>query len=247
MRFSEIVSEEHRLATTAAENPSKTLRAAFQALHVSSSLPESIHPTHVYVGASFTGIVKAGMLALLSVMRRHSAQAQFNLRQVIEYTSICAFACAHGDVGVSSLDQLDSRGAITNSDALLKAAQRWLKSSLPQHSDMLKSIKDHANTTLTHASLTSASQNFSFEADSDGNFSATFFDRADEFYDDIGAWEVAQALTVSSATLATTAVLFDGFMVNPFFAAQHAKIATDLGAIEAELRSNPRYIDLFSS
>jgi len=99
-------------------------------------------------------------LAVLSAVRRHRAQASFNLRSYLEATVQAAFALEHTSVS----NFFDTTKTLpVDEQKVMRRAYIWLAEKYPPSNESIKGIKGRINQNDTHASFVSSQHSFHFD------------------------------------------------------------------------------------
>lgn len=104
------------------------------------------------IAAFMLAIQKSVALAFLSYIRAHTAQAEFNCRQAIEFTALTAYVLANPEIEL--LDHSDpANPTFPPTKRLAGKAYKWLEGEEPELNGFLKDFKDRINDSTAHASI----------------------------------------------------------------------------------------------
>jgi len=155
---------------------------------------------------------KSATLAFLSYIRSHHAQAEFNIRQAVEYTSLCTYLMAHPDEDVTGETSGVGEG-FRSPQAMSKKAYKWMDKTHPHFSKLLLELKSQINDTTAHASVYQTHFTFDWQGSSGETFQGSFFDEVDPNVTRLGLLSLARAIVVIVETLRVTAEKYGGFTV----------------------------------
>ncbi len=155
-------------------------------------------------------------LALMSAARLHHVQAQLNLRIVLESAANAAYALANpafenflvGGVGTPAKE----------TQHILGQSYKWMASTLPDHSEALKAVKDRINGTGAHSNIVYSQSTFRYAPEEEGVIETPFFDIEDAYFVKTNLWSVANTalgvigLTAAASEISGGLVLADDFM-----------------------------------
>ncbi|MDF2637270.1 MAG: hypothetical protein K0R64_254 [Novosphingobium lindaniclasticum] len=150
---------------------------AQQGMAILSTSVVSVTAHNGIIAAFMLAIQKSITLAFLSYIRSHTAQAEFNCRQAIEFTALAAFVLANPKIEI--LDQSDpDNPAFLPRRKLSDKAYQWLKTAEPELNSLLKDFKDRINDNTAHASIyvTHLTINTDSLTDDGDAFTGSFFD-----------------------------------------------------------------------
>jgi len=150
-----------------------------------------VDPNSLYFLLFLSSFQKHVILALLSAVRLHHIQANFNLRFASEASAWAAFA-----IGNNDLDGDKEKFALTNEDGILnpsddlkKKMYQWLDEKYSAGSASLKRYKDQTNALSSHSNIVDAHRTFS--GLDDNKFTTQFFDNSEDRYIQTDLWAVA--------------------------------------------------------
>ena len=129
------------------------------------------------IAAFMLAIQKSVTLAFLSYIRAHTAQAEFNCRQAIEFTALAAYVLANPEFEL--LDHSDpANPTFLPTKKLAGKAYNWLEGAEPELNGFLKDFKDRINDSTAHASVFVTHLTVDMDSlTSDGDaFTGSFFD-----------------------------------------------------------------------
>ncbi|OHA83722.1 MAG: hypothetical protein A2408_00450 [Candidatus Yonathbacteria bacterium RIFOXYC1_FULL_52_10] len=144
-----------------------------------------------YEGAFFlmflSSVEKHITLGVLSGVRRHHVQANFNFRYATEAGSWAVYSLAHPDP--SLFVEFESGGTLEPTKELKKKMYCWLDEKYPDGSASLKRFKDNTNRLSSHANIVDAQRNFGeFGREKITTF---FFDQDQEHHIKTDLWAAA--------------------------------------------------------
>jgi len=176
-----LIDEEYARTMNARDRLGTFVALAQSAIGLLHSVVSSIDRDHFMAAALMLSVQKSATLAFLSYVRGHTAQAEFNARQLIEFCALTAYMLAHPEEDVTRGTGNDSDGFVPPKRLSAKAYM-WLNEQQPHASGLLKEMKDQINDTTSHASVYLT--HFTFEWDSGGedseHFRGSFFDNVDD-------------------------------------------------------------------
>jgi hypothetical protein len=154
---------------------------SLSALQLLNTFVVSVNHDHFLSAALMTSVQKSATLGFLSYVRSHTAQAEFNSRQLIEFCVLTAYMLAHPNEDVTRTSDTES-GTFRTPKSLNKKAYRWLDESLGHLSALLKEMKSQINDTTSHASiyLTHFTFNWQSEHKNSEMFEGSFFDNQND-------------------------------------------------------------------
>jgi hypothetical protein len=172
-----LLREETDLVTTSEECLGTFVPLAARGVEFMHSSISTIGRDHFVIAALLIAMQKAAALALLSYLRNHTAQAEFNCRQLIEFCSLTAYLLAHPEIELSD----PSEGSLISSHKsrdLRDKAHKWLGQKHPDLSISLLEYKKMINDTVAHASIFVSHFNFHWDhAEEESPFEGSFFDK----------------------------------------------------------------------
>lgn len=172
-----LIDEEQRRVRSAEYRLGSIIPLAQNAMTILNTAVVSVDTRNAIIAAFLMAIQKSVALAFLSYVRGHTAQAEFNCRQAIEFTCLGAFLLANQDV--EYLDVTDHENPIFKPPQAMRVkAFKWFDEVEPLLSGLLKEFKEHINEHTAHGSayLTSLTiDHNNFDAGGD-RFDGSFFD-----------------------------------------------------------------------
>jgi hypothetical protein len=181
----EIIESERSLVLAAPERHGDYYGHALDASVLLSHFIKSLDPDRFVFGRYHAWVKKHHLLALISTVRLHQAQATMDLRQVLEAGCLAAYAIANPDPSLFVTE--DKNGLLNSSPRLTGNAYKWLDQNYPQGSRNIKQMKDDINETTAHANLAYTGANF--EVVHDG-VSSLFFDFEDSHAVKTELWRI---------------------------------------------------------
>jgi len=176
-----LIDEEHARTMSARDRLGTFVPLGQSALVILNTFIASIGQDYFLAAALMLSIQKSAALSFLSYIRGHTAQGEFNARQLIEFTSLAAYLIAHPEEDVTRASQ-KGEGAFQPPKALSRKSYLWLDGEHPDLSASLKEMKDQINDGASHASVYLT--HFTFEWESGNSdvdqFRGSFFDNLDE-------------------------------------------------------------------
>ncbi|WP_172249978.1 hypothetical protein [Saccharibacillus deserti] len=153
-----ISQEEHDIIKRAQENYGFLLDIAIDVLKLSWTFPKVLQ-IDAWVFAGFLSQSNNALyLYLLSTLRKHAAQSNFNARLSIEASIMACYALKQTDINTFiEKDSLDKPRAKQNAKS---KANKWIESHYKEHSDRLREIKSEINQTFAHSNIVSAFGHF---------------------------------------------------------------------------------------
>ena len=177
MTLQTLLDEEHRRTYEARERFGAIVPLAQQGLTILSTSVVSVSADNGIIAAIMLAIQKSVNLAFFSYIRAHTAQAEFNCRQAIEFTALGAYLLANPDTDF--LDSSDPQNPkLLPNQQLSKKAYKWLEEEERNISELLKSFKYSINNSTAHGSIyvTNFTINLESFADNSSMFTGSFFD-----------------------------------------------------------------------
>ncbi|RVT41700.1 hypothetical protein [Sphingobium algorifonticola] len=172
-----LLDEEHHRTTGAQERLGTIVPIAQQGLAILNTSVVSVAANNGVMAAFMLAIQKSVTLAFLSYIRAHTAQAEFNCRQAIEFTALAAYVLANP--AVELLDYSEPNNPIfVSAQKLREKAYKWLKAQEPELNRLLKDFKDSINDSTAHASIyvTHLTVEIDSLTDNSDVFMGSFFD-----------------------------------------------------------------------
>lgn len=137
----------------------------------------------------YSQVKKHHTLALLSAIRLHNVQCGMDLRQTIEASQWATYALEH--TRKNEFVDEDKNGILIPRDKYKKAMYRWLDVNFKVRADEFKKLKSLISSSVGHASIIYAFQNFKMGPVENPGFSLPFFDIEDDFRVKADLWSVA--------------------------------------------------------
>lgn len=203
-----LVNEEQMLTANARDRLGSFVEVALNALGTLNTFVVSIEEDHFLAAASQLAIQKSITLAFLSYVRSHFAQAEFNTRQAIEFSSLCAYLMAHPEE-----DATGSGEAFKPPKAMSTKAYKWMDQEHSELSKMLHELKSQVNDTSAHASVYLTAFTFDWQASKGDRFQGSFFDTVDPNMTRMALISLARLVIIIVQTLRLTAEKYGGFKV----------------------------------
>lgn len=175
-----LLNEEHQRTMDARERLGTIVPIAQQGLAIMSTSVVSVTAHNGVIAAFMLAIQKSVTLAFLSYIRAHTAQAEFNCRQAIEFTALAAYVLANPEVEL--LNHCDpANPKFPPTKKLAKKAYTWLEGAEPELNRFLKEFKDRINDSTAHGSIyvTHLTVNIDSLTDDGDAFTGSFFDNLD--------------------------------------------------------------------
>lgn len=224
-----LIDEEHSRTLDARDRLGSFVPLAERAIALLNTLVTSVDRDHFMAAALMLSVQKSATLAFLSHLRGHTAQGDFNSRQLIEFCALTAYMLAHPDEDVTRGGE--GTGGFAPPKWVSVKAYRWLEAEHPHVSAMLKEMKDQINDTASHASLYLT--HFTFEWRSGGydseHFRGSFFDSVDDDVVRTYLMSLSRLMVVVIETLRLASADHGGFTLK--------------GGAEAELRQLDRDVN----
>lgn len=203
-----LIDEEQVLTANARDRLGSFVEVALNAIGTLNTFVVSINEGHFLAAASQLAIQKFVTLAFLSYVRSHFAQAEFNTRQAIEFSSLCAYLMAHPEEDATGKGE-----AFKPPKTLSVKAYKWMDKEHPDLSKMLLDLKSQVNDTTAHASIYLTHFTFDWEASKGDRFQGSFFDTADPNITRMALISLARLVIIIVQTLRLTAEKHGGFKV----------------------------------
>lgn len=172
-----LLNEEHQRTVNAQERLGAIVPIAQQGLAIMSTSVVSVSAQNGVIAAFMLAIQKSVTLAFMSYVRAHTAQAEFNCRQAIEFTALAAYMLANPDIEL--LDHSDpANPSFPPTKKLADKAYKWMAIAEPELSGFLKDFEDRINDSTAHASIyvTHLTIDMDSLTDDGDAFTGSFFD-----------------------------------------------------------------------
>lgn len=208
----ELIDEEAVRTRNAGQRYGSFVRLAQSAIALLNTFIVSIHRDHFLAAALMLSVQKSATLGFLSHVRAHTAQAEFNSRQLIEFCALTAYMLAHPDEDVTRTTD-ESGERFRTSKSLSAKAYRWLDREHGHVSALLRDMKDQINDTASHASIYLTHFTFEWESGPDDSetFCGSFFDQQDDDVVRLYLMSHARLVLLVIETLRQVAVAHGGF------------------------------------
>jgi hypothetical protein len=121
-----LIDEEHQRTMGAQQRLGKIVPIAQQGLAIFSTSVVSVSAHNGVIAAFLLAIQKSVTLAFLSYIRAHTAQAEFNCRQAIEFTALAAYMLANPDVEILDYSK-PTNPTFSPTKKLAWKAYKWLE------------------------------------------------------------------------------------------------------------------------
>lgn len=146
-----------------------------------NSCVSTIDRDQFMAAALMLAVQKSATLSFLSYVRGHIAQAEFNMRQTIEFTALTAYMLAHPEEDITKGPE-DSAAGFKPPKAVSDKAYKWLNKEHTHVSSLLKEMRDQINDTTAHASVYLTHFTFDWESAGDDKdvFRGSFFDNSED-------------------------------------------------------------------
>jgi len=191
MDIDKISEAENQLVQDAISLNEEFFLHAKYAVDFAHSFVKRVDPESLYFLLFLSSFQKHIILALLSSVRLHHIQANFNLRFSSESSAWAAFAIGNNDPdGDKEKFALTSEDGILNpNDDLKKKMYQWLDEEYPAGSTSLKRYKNQTNALSSHSNIVDAHRTFS--GLDDDKFTTQFFDNSEDRHIQTDLWAVA--------------------------------------------------------
>lgn len=204
----ELLREEQELTATAGARLGSYADLALAAFDLLTSSITSIDSRRFLFSGIHHALQKFAILAMLSYIRKHTAQADFNCRQIAEFGGLSAYALVHPEVEITR-----ENGELRPDRELRDKANQWISENFPTHSAYLKEIKSQINGSTSHASIYVAHFNFELESDEDDIFYGSFFDRVEPEISQLYLMRLSRLLVVIVDLIWKTSVKHGGVVL----------------------------------
>lgn len=201
---------------------------------LNNCIKEVKSPDAVFFVMFFSQVRKHHTLALLSIPRMHHVQTHMNFRQTIEAAANAAYGMAHYEKSDFITENTD--GTMDDVDPSRK--YKWLDANYKRHSDFLKKQKETINRGPAHSSTTYAFLNFDFSIET--GFSAPFFDKEDDFHQQMDLWFAANLALGILDLFAVANQKYNLVELIPNFHDQQRELEQENHRLKAELGKNER-------
>jgi hypothetical protein len=195
-----LIDEEATRVSEALSQHSSFVSLAESALDLLDSFVTSIDVNRPLTAALYFAVQKSANLGYLSSIRGHTIQAEFNSRQLIEFTVLTAYELAHYGVDAAR-------------KPLKGKVYKWFQGEFPQVSESLKQLKDQINDTSAHASLynTRATFDWSSGLNNAENYQGSFCEKNPVALDRFNLLCHARLVIVVIDALRQVATNYSGF------------------------------------
>lgn len=172
-----LLNEEHQRTYDAQERLGTIVPIAQQGLSILSTSVVSVTANNGIIAAIMLAIQKSATLAFLSYVRAHTAQAEFNSRQAIEFTALGAYLLANPNSDVLDITDPENPRLLPNKTLALRA-HKWLEQAEPELNGLLKTFKHQINESTAHGSIyvTHLTVNLDSLTEDGDAFTGSFFD-----------------------------------------------------------------------
>jgi hypothetical protein len=140
--------------------------------------------------AFYTQCVKHLSLALLSVLRRHTIQAEQDMRQALESCVLTCYALKEPKENEFVYMLEDGTLQPKNKERHNKKRFKWIDENYKYHSDKIKYFKDRINDNFAHANFVNALMNVRHDFET-GVFNSDYFDNNDIWLIKIQLWMIS--------------------------------------------------------
>ncbi len=207
-----LIDEETKRTRKARDQYGSYVNLAQSAIALLNTFIVSIGRNHFLCAALMLSVQKSATLGFLSYVRAHTAQAEFNSRQLIEFCVLTAYMLAHPDEDVTRSTNGGGEGFRTPKSLSAKA-YRWLGCEYGHVSALLKDMKDQINDTASHASIYLTHFTFDWESGREDAecFNGSFFDQQDDDVVRLYLMSHARLVLLVIETLRRVAVAHGGF------------------------------------
>lgn len=164
--------------------------------------------------ALMLAVQKSATLSFLSYVRGHIAQAEFNMRQTIEFTALTAYMLAHPEEDITKGPE-ESAAGFKPPKVVSAKAYKWLNKEHGHVSALLKEMKDQINDTTAHASVYLTHFTFDWESGSHDKdvFRGSFFDSAEDDVFRLYLMSLARLLVLVIETIRQVTDKHGGFVL----------------------------------
>ncbi|MGH6651182.1 MAG: hypothetical protein ACREB7_08635 [Sphingopyxis sp.] len=231
-----LIDEEAARTRNAGQRYGSFVELAQSAIGLLNAFVVGIDRDHFLTAALMLSVQKSATLGFLSHVRAHTAQAEFNSRQLIEFCALAAYMLAHPDEDVTS--NADEGGGLQTSKSLTDKAYRWLDREHDHVSALLKDMKKQINDTASHASIYLTCFTFEWESSRDDSeiFCGSFFDQQDDDVVRLYLASHARLVLLVIETLRQVAVAHGGFTMVEDIDERLALLDRDINAHRDALR-----------
>lgn len=228
--LTEILQEEADLTTRCREHLGAPADLVLETISLLNSYIVRVDSECHLAASSHIALQKNGLLAFLGYARRHTAQAEFHIRQVTEFAALCAYFLAHPHAEV-----LKEGGGFRDPKAVTNRAYRWLEAGFPDHNRLLHDAKLHVNNGAVHASVYST--HFTFDWSHDGpTFEGFYFDRIEKVYTQHFLCYLSNLTLLVISIMTETSKEYGGFEVGAAVGAQTRSLTKRLVSAHAEVQ-----------
>ncbi|KTR82483.1 hypothetical protein NS277_13465 [Novosphingobium barchaimii] len=171
-----IIREENQRVMNAGERLGPIVAVAHEGLVTLGASMISFPDGRGIIAGLLLATQKSALLAFLSYLRGHTAQADFNCRQVIEFTAVAAYLLANPEADV--FDEIDGEFRLKDRQNLSVKAYKWLARTEPDLNSALARIKKQINDNTAHAGIALTALTVDMASFDEGStrFSGHFFD-----------------------------------------------------------------------
>lgn len=169
-----LIEQEQTLTDEAAERLGNIVQITEYGLGILSTAIESIRKDNELIAGIQLAIQKSATLAYLAYCRSHAAQAEFNCRQMIEYTCIGSYYVAHPEAKTHRTGE-DGNVELIPNQTINGMVNPWMAQTIPEISAALKGIKNDLNQSVLHGCLYGTTLTMSYEEAAD-QYNGSFFD-----------------------------------------------------------------------
>lgn len=214
MTLQALIDEEQERTANARDRLGTFVILVQKGLDLLNTCVETIDRDRFMAAALLLALRKTATLSFLSYVRAHITQAEFNMRQTVEFTALAAYLLAHPEEDVTN-GPGQSPPAFKNTKSVSCKAYAWLDKEHGDVSALLKQVKDDINNTTAHASIYLTHFTFDWEGSDYANsvFKGSFFDKADDDTFRLYLMSLARLLVIVIETLRQVSEQHGGFIL----------------------------------
>jgi hypothetical protein len=238
--FEEIIESEHDMLLKAEENYGEYFTHASEFNAFLCNFIKSIDdPTKFFFIMFLSQIKKHHTLALFSAVRRHHIQTGMDMRQVYEAGAWGAYAMAFSEK--DKFYSEDGKGILWVTTGLEKRKNKWLNENFKEKSDWIKNMKKLLGSSVAHANVIYAIQNFSLRPENEPGFNTPFFDFEDDLKVKSNLWTLGNIALGLIDLLYGVNLQYKVFQVHDDFGQRYKRLVDQNNKLKEEIVKNPRF------
>lgn len=238
----DLIESEREMALTGAKRYGDYFINASEFNDLLNNFIKSIDDPAKFIFIAFLSQVKKHhTLALFSAVRFHHIQMGMNLRQVLESGAWAAYAMAHKEQ--KYFCEENESGILDVPTNLKEARDKWLNQNFKIKSDEIKLQKQLINSSVAHANIVYAFQNFKARPINNPGFDTPYFDFDDEYKVKCDLWFVANMALGLLDLFYGVNQQYKVFRLIADFNVKFQKLVDENNKLKTEMMNNERFKD----